>query len=191
MQFLSSLVILVLAFGAACSNWQVTRISGAEVKSAEPPQPKGAPLAASQSALPFCPQTHRPAQHASSAATTYHHKVALSWIAAPVAPRQGGDVAGYCIYRSTTQYAAKHDPLCSLCEQVNLAPVKGLSCIDDEVEDTAIYYYVVTTINQAGSISLPSNEATAPVRDQREFAPIGSPPPPSCRGDSRAVIATN
>lgn len=179
--FVSGLVLLFLVFGAACSSCQVARSSGDELKSAEPSRAKGAPATANRSGLPFCPQTNRPAKQESHKTTEHHHKVTLAWIAASIDPRPGGDVAGYCIYRSATQYAAKHDPLCPVCERVNSVPVKGLTCVDNDVEDTAIYYYVVTAINGSASISSPSNEATAPVRDQHNSEPLSSPPPPSCR----------
>ena len=177
----SVLAFLIVLLGASCSNCQVTRTSGSEPKLAELPQTTGTPPTASQSVLPSCPPTHRSTVQASHTGTEHHHRVTLSWIAAPSSPRPGGDVAGYCIYRSTTQYAAKQDPLCPACERVNLVPVKGVSCIDALVDDHTTYHYVVTAINGVGSISSSSNEAIAPVREHPNSIPLSSPPPPSCR----------
>jgi len=182
----SALVCLVIIFGAACSSCQVTRTSGAEPKSAELAQIKGTPPTASQAVLLVCPPTHLSPLRASTPGTERHHQVTLSWIAAPSSPRPGGDVVGYCIYRSTTQYAAKQDPLCPVCERVNLAPVKDVSCIDDLVDDHTTYYYVVTAINGGDNISSPSNEATAPVGNQPNSVPRSSPLPSFCRGTSSA-----
>jgi len=183
--FVSALVLLIVAFGAACSSCQVTRAPGGEPKLEKLVGQEGSP-AASQSVLPSCPPTHRSPLQASPPGTGHHHQVTLSWIAAPGSSRPGGDVVGYCIYRSTTQDAVKQDPLCPLCERVNVLSVKGVSCIDDIVEDRTTYYYVVTAINGNGNISSPSNQAIAPVGDHPNSVPPSYPPPPSCRGASPA-----
>ena len=113
---------------------------------------------------------------------TGHHKVTLSWNASAVTPGSGNNVVGYCLYRSKKQDALKKNPTCSACEQINLVPVAGISCIDDLVEDSTTYYYVVTAINQAGKISPASNQTTVPIPpgDQVKPAPAGLPPL-SCR----------
>lgn len=113
---------------------------------------------------------------------TGHHKVTLSWNASAVASGQGNNVVGYCLYRSKKPDAAKKNPTCSSCEQVNLVPVAGISCVDDLVEDSATYYYVVTAINLAGKISPASNQTTVPIPPGNlvKPAPAGLTPP-SCR----------
>lgn len=111
--------------------------------------------------LPVCPPAGLPLLQPSS--KTGHHKVTLTWHAG--APPSNPDTAtvGYCLYRSKKQNAAKLNPRCSDCEQINLTPIAGTACVDDLVEDAAAYYYVVTAINVKGEISSSSNETPAPV----------------------------
>lgn len=110
--------------------------------------------------LPACPPAGLPALQPSPA--TGHHKVTLTWHAS--APAANGSAAvGYCLYRSKTQNAAKLNPRCSDCEPINPVPIVGTGCVDDLVEDSAAYYYVVTAINAKGEISSSSNETPAQV----------------------------
>jgi hypothetical protein len=178
-------LLSVSKLGESRSSCQVSGASNQVQKTAVSAEPKGTAHSASQSASLSCPPT-RPSSQQESQTRSNHHKVTLSWIAAPISKHLGGDVAGYCLYRSKTQYAAKKDPLCEMCERVNLVPLQVLSCIDNSPSDATIYYYVVTAINGAQNLSLPSNEATAPIPpgDQPGQTPASSSPPPPCQGDS-------
>jgi hypothetical protein len=137
-------------------------------------------LATSRSTLPPCPSAGLPILQSSS--QTGHHKVILTWNASAASADPEGKVVGYCLYRSQTQLAAKQNPRCSNCEQINSTPIVGTGCVDDLVLDSATYYYVATSINAKGNISISSNETTAPI-------PPGNKPPgsvpvsslPSCR----------
>jgi hypothetical protein len=132
------------------------------------------------SRLPSCPSAGLPILQASS--QTGHHKVTLSWNASAPSPNPDSTAVGYCLYRSKTQHAAKQNPRCSDCEQINSTPIVGIGCVDDLVQDTATYYYVATAINAKGSISISSNETTAQIPPGKKAAssvPVGSYP--SCR----------
>jgi hypothetical protein len=119
-------------------------------------------LLAAAEPRPFhCPAAGVPALQASP--QTGHHKVTLSWNASPPSPDPERKAVGYCLYRSGKQNAAKQNPTCSDCEQINSIPIAGIGCIDDLVKDGATYYYVVTAINARGRTSSASNETTAQI----------------------------
>jgi hypothetical protein len=89
---------------------------------------------------------------------------------------------GYCLYRSKTPTAAKQNPICSSCEQINSKPIVGTGCVDDLVEDGADYYYVVTAINANGRISSSSNETPAQIpRNQSVAKSVPASTYPACR----------
>lgn len=94
---------------------------------------------------------------------TGHHKVTLTWNASIPSANPESKAVGYCLYRSKNRNAAKKNPTCTTCEQVNSIPVAGTGCIDDLVEDGAAYYYVVTAINATEKISASSNETPAQI----------------------------
>jgi hypothetical protein len=136
--------------------------------------------AASSPILPPCPPAGLQMLQPSS--QTGHHKVILTWNASVPAPGPDGKAVGYCLYRSQTQNVAKQNPRCSACEQVNLTPVVGTGCVDDLVLDNANYYYVVTAINANKTISVSSNETSAPIPPGNQSPkPIPASPYPRCR----------
>jgi hypothetical protein len=138
------------------------------------------PRANDQPGFPGCPPAVLPALQPSQ--NTGHHKVTLSWNANPPSLDPAIKAVGYCLYRSKTPQAAKQNPLCTNCEQINSKPIAGTGCVDNLVEDGASYYYVVTAINAAGKISTSSNETPAPIPNTKAAA--GSAPAssyPSCR----------
>lgn len=113
---------------------------------------------------------------------TGQHTVTLSWRASAVSTSPGSQVVGYCLYRSKTQNAAKKNPTCSNCEQVNSVAFPGTGCVDDLVKDGATYYYVVTAANAQGKISSSSNEALAQIPATKERAKtVVADPYPLCR----------
>jgi hypothetical protein len=130
--------------------------------------------------LPSCPpaviQPLQPSQN------TGHHKVTLLWNANTPTPDPKRNAVGYCLYRSQKEQAAKQNPRCAECEQINRTPIVGVGCVDDLVTDSANYYYVVTAINANGDISSSSNET--PARIPANKAPAGPAPQgsyPLCR----------
>jgi hypothetical protein len=130
--------------------------------------------------LPSCPPAGL--QQLQPSSQTGHHKVVLTWNASLPAPGPGGKAVGYCLYRSQKQGAAKQNPLCSVCEQINPNPVVGTGCVDDLVLDNATYYYVVTAINANQRISASSNETPAPIPPGNQSVnPIPASPYPFCR----------
>lgn len=136
--------------------------------------------AASSPILPPCPPAGLQMLQPSS--QTGHHKVILTWNASASFPGPDGTVVGYCLYRSQKQNAAKQNPTCSICEQINLTPIVGTGCVDDLVLDSTTYYYVVTAINVNKRISSSSNETPAPIPSgQESVTPVSASSYPLCR----------
>jgi hypothetical protein len=104
----------------------------------------------------LCPAGGSPTLQPSTA--TGHHKVLLTWKASAPGARPEDNTVGYCLYRSLKKDVAKSNATCSACEQINSVPVTGTACVDDLVQDGALYYYVVTAMNAAGNRSSSSNE---------------------------------
>lgn len=137
-------------------------------------------LASVVPSLPVCPPGGLPVLQPSS--KTGHHRVTLTWHASAPAAHSDSATVGYCLYRSKTQSAAKHNPRCSDCEQINSIPIVGTACVDDLVEDSAAYYYVVTAIDAKGEISSSSNETPAQVPANKGTGSSGTGGPyPRCR----------
>jgi hypothetical protein len=111
--------------------------------------------------------------------------VTLTWNASIPSSNVDSKAVGYCLYRSTTLNAAKQNPTCSNCEQINSIPIPGTGCVDDLVEDGAAYYYVVTAINANQKISSSSNETRAQIPLSIQ-APMSGPasPYPRCRANA-------
>ena len=169
-------MVVVVAIRTACSDNKVSR---ARMKLADIPQDNkqtssSEPVPAL--ATPMCPPAGiKPLEP--SAPGTGHHKVFLHWNAGK--PPQG---VGYCLYRSTRKKAAEKNPTCQECEQINTYPVDGTACVDDLVQNGAIYHYVTTAITQKRELSKSSNEIR--VRIPPFEHPVGHPPRgfyPSCR----------
>ena len=80
------------------------------------------------------------------------HSVTLNWHQAEAA--QGFRIAGYNIYRATTQ-GGPYFPIASR--------VKGTSYEDELVTSGRIYYYTVTSVDDAGHESRYSQEISATV----------------------------
>jgi hypothetical protein len=159
--------------------------SGEALPSERPPEKMSSSArptpAVSSPILPPCPPAGLPMLQ--STAQTGHHKVVLTWNASAPGPGPDGQAVGYCLYRSQTQNAAKQNPTCKNCEQVNLTPVVGTGCVDDLVLDNATYYYVVAAINAKKSISVSSNETLAPIPPgTQSVKPASASSYPFCRG---------
>lgn len=126
------------------------------LESFEPHKRQAYAKAVSASGPRLCPAGGSPALQPSS--TTGHHKVLLTWKASAAGARPEDNAVGYCLYRSLEKDVSKSNATCSGCEQINSVPVLGTACVDDLVQDGALYYYVVTAINGAGNRSSSSNE---------------------------------
>ncbi len=140
------------------------------------------------SKLPPCPEAGVPVPDASS--ITGHHKVTLTWKASTFSANAASNPVGYCLYRSKKQGLPKMamaipNAHCGGCEQVNRVPVVGIGCIDDLVEDSTTYYYVVTAITATGSMSSSSAETIAEVPPRKNAATVPSAYP-SCRAPGRS-----
>jgi hypothetical protein len=138
-----------------------------------------------QATIPICPpggfSRPQPSHHG-----TGDHKVVLAWNASSHSPDNANDAVGYCLYRSKDRKAIKQRATCRDCEQVNAIPVRVTACVDDLVEDSTKYFYVVTAINGKGVISSSSNEVLAPIPAGKKtgFTPSNSPLPSACRESS-------
>jgi len=182
-------LLIVGVFGAVSLHGQVsTNISASSA--AQKPQTQGPSPEAIQTEFPVCPPPD--ARNApQSQQIRGNHKVVLSWDASLPSNPESKNVR-YCVYRRKKQEsdtidlknALEKNPTCRECELVSPAALLGTRCLDHIVEDGAMYYYVVTAINDKGKMSLSSNAApaTIPVGNQSSSAPLDSPPPPLCRG---------
>ena len=168
-------IIAVYGFRAAATNGWLSR--GSNPQSANAPKPSAATPASSHPKLLQCPPAGLPALQPSS--LTGHHKVTLTWNASIPSSNVESEAVGYCLYRSKTANAAKRNPTCSSCEQINSIPIVGTGCVDDLVEDGAAYYYVATAINANQKISSSSNETPAQIplgKQPSSAGPAGSYP---------------
>ena len=151
--------------------------------SREAPKPNAKLPTTAQSNLPPCPTTVTPM--AQPLAQPGHHKVTLTWNASLPTSDPVRKTVGYCLYRSTTQGAAKQNPRCPNCEQINKLPIIGTGCVDDLVKDGTTYFYVATAINAGGILSTSSNETPAPIpATQQAASPVTVAPYPLCRASN-------
>jgi hypothetical protein len=91
------------------------------------------------------------------------------------------NAVGYCLYRSLNKDAAKSNATCSGCEQINSVPIVGTACVDDLVQDSALYFYVVTAINGAGNRSSSSNEIPVAIPAANVITGVSVGANPACR----------
>jgi hypothetical protein len=174
-----SLIAIVLAAAlleSACTGCQSSTAQSDHFHPGETPKLRLASLSPPQTLL--CPPGGLPIMQASQPGTG-HHKVILSW--SPSSPSANPDTnpAGYCLYRSQTQNAARQNPICSACEPINLVPVVASACLDDLVQDSTTYYYVVTALSATRKQSSSSNEILVriPAANQPGATPVPTPPP--------------
>ena len=170
------LLVLLLASDLETSGaaTQINLRSSAHLQSTTLSNKTGASSIGAPPSTPSCPSAGlTPIQR--SQPGTGHHKVVLSWNASSPSSDSESIAVGYCLYRSKKQYAAKQNPICSDCEQINRTPVTRTDCVDDLVEDNVKYYYVVTGINARGEISPSSNEVTAPIPPQGQTHLVTKP----------------
>jgi hypothetical protein len=174
-------LVLVLLGGLGCgrSTGQATHVATANPGPAQIAAPNGASPTKALPRLPTCPPGGLLPLQARSPGTG-HHKVTLSWNAGAFTDA-AREAVGYCLYRSEKRHAAKQNATCTQCERVNAVPIASISCVDDLVEDSATYYYVVTAINSHGQLSSSSNEVIVPIRSPNEGSSISGNPPPLCR----------
>jgi len=184
--FLSLLVLILFqAVGPACRDSKVTRI---RLKLEDvPPQTRMAPTrptAVATAVPPACPAAGVvPLQR--SQLGTGHHNVVLSWNPSSPSTNPDDNAVGYCLYRSKTKKAARKNPTCRHCEQVNSIPVVGTACVDDLVQDDTTYYYVATAISGRGRLSSSSNEIRAVIPDSKQSAGFASTASyPLCRSQA-------
>ena len=85
-----------------------------------------------------------------SASAKAQGEITLSWN-----PGSGGNIAGYDVYRSTSEFTD-----ISAAQRVNTVHITGTSYNDLPFDDGQ-YFYRVVAINQAQTISAPSNQAAA------------------------------
>jgi hypothetical protein len=180
------LLFVAGAFGTACSRGQTSPVATASLPSATNHGAAASSPTRTLPPQPVCPPAGLlPLQ--SSMPGIGHHRVTLTWNASSLG-KTGGKAVGYCLYRSQSQHIAKKNPNCKQCESVNQVPVTSLSCVDDLVQDSTTYYYVVTGISSGSRISSSSNEIPAPIPGGDQIRPVSSvsSPAPFCREVSAA-----
>jgi len=169
--------------------WFIIAVTGANFSIGQVSQTSSTnqPPAARGDDKHFCPAVNNLPPPALPAKES-DHRVILSWHASAFSPHRS-DAFGYCLYRSKTENPAKENPPCRDCEQINVEPVQGTSCVDSTVDDNVpYYYYIAMAVDANGNHSDFSNYAPAPILlgNQSGPTPAGSQPPPSCQGASAA-----
>jgi hypothetical protein len=103
------------------------------------------------------------------------HRVILAWKASAPANAKHGAAIGYCIYRGN----GAHDPAPQL---MNSIPFPGTRCMDDWVENSGKYTYIVRAISVRRVESDPSNVVSVviPATKQSNSSAI-SASAPLCR----------
>jgi hypothetical protein len=194
--FLSAAILFtVAAFAASGTACQVKSGAPADRGTAPTTNQKVTSAIAPATVLPPCPpnvslmlkSAGRLPQAANSPITLGQHTVTLSWNASAASSIPEHQVVGYCVYRrkvDTTEKKgkkAKQNPDLTQGERITPIAIPATSCVDDQVQNEALYSYVVTAVNAKGRPSSPSNEAVAPI-------PYGPPTrsvvasAPLCRG---------
>jgi hypothetical protein len=158
---------LIVAYGLRLIATAGRLSPGANLTSRKASKAEEMLLAGAEPKLPPCPSAGTPTPQPS--AQTGHHKVTLSWNESVFSPDHPERKAvGYCLYRSTKQNAAKLEPTCRDCEQINKIAIAGTGCVDDLVKDGETYYYVVTAISAGRRTSSSSNETPARIPPTKE-----------------------
>jgi hypothetical protein len=183
---LALLVAVGFAGGIAAGQAPTTLKASGSPPSLRDPAIRSKHQARQGLAFPTCPAAGIPLAQSSPA--TGHHTVILSWTASAPSAKTPSPAVGYCLYRSNIdQDSLQKQPTCLRCQQVNTVPVAGTSCVDDLVANQSNYYYVVTAINAQGVPSLPSNEVSASIADDKPAGSAASgSPPPLCRAPAPA-----
>jgi hypothetical protein len=178
-------VLVVLLLGDGCSRGQASQPAGSGQQLAVTSEQKEPPAAALRTELQPCPPTPvRPSQTG-----TGSHKVTLSWNASAPAKKPEDNVVGYCVYRrkedSPKSHRAQHNPTLAERERITPVPVRDTRCVDDAVQDGALYYYVVLGLNAKGLSSSPSKEIAVSVPEAKPRN-TSTPDAPLCRAPSAA-----
>ena len=177
-------ILILVGMLQACSGCSRSTESRFTLQQLEDRSGKSTAKTVAGPGSPQCPPAGSPMLQP-SASGTGHHKVVLTWNASAPSARPGGDIAGYCLYRSGKQDVAKKNATCSDCEQINTIPVAGTGCVDDLVQDDALYYYVVTAVNAEGTRSMSSNEIPVEIKASKQNAgSISASSYPLCRGSA-------
>jgi hypothetical protein len=142
-------VVLTGALLTACTSCRGARgpASSEQVSTASKQAP--APPSPSSSSSLVCPTRGSSLVQEPLSENVGHH-VILSWKASAPPNAKHGAAVGYCIYRGE----GRRDPFPKL---VNTVPFPGTRCMDDWVENSGKYTYVVRGISVRRSESGPSN----------------------------------
>jgi len=145
--FLRVVVIVVLSsMGQACNHARQT---------SSPEEAKAAPQTVD---IPACNGSGLSGAHAPSQANPHPHSVTLSWNTAVPASKSPRDaIKGYYVYRSLTSQTYRES------NRISEVPVKGIRCIDSNVEARATYFYIVRAVTEGGKQSGSSLEIKAVV----------------------------
>lgn len=176
-RFSTALGVMALLTNLACQHSTTSRI---RIELHDLPSDKLAVSTRPVPLPPACPPAGiAPLQSGSPG--TGHHKVTLTWNPSASSADPNSAATGYCLYRSKVKHAAKKDPLCKDCEQINSVPVPMTGCIDDVVTDSTLYYYVATAINSKSVLSAPSNEILVSIPSARTVKLSQASTLPLCR----------
>lgn len=150
------------------------------IKLEDVPMERAAVAAKPAQTLPMCPPAGIAPLQAGTPGTG-DHRVTLTWNASAASKDPNSAVVGYCLYRSKIKHAAKKNPICTSCEQINRVPISAVGCVDDVVLDGTKYYYVVTAIDGKSTSSAPSNEIPVSIPPAHSVRPLPPSALPLCR----------
>ena len=176
----AAVLVLFQVTGICCQHDKVSRV---RIELHDLPNDKPAVATKPVQLPPLCPLAGIvPLQP--GAPGTGDHKVRLTWNASAPSKDPESAVVGYCLYRSKIRHAAKKNPICKDCEQVNRVPVPWTGCVDDLVRNSTQYYYVVAAINSKATLSAASNEIPVLIPPRHSVKRPAPPSPlPLCRAE--------
>ena len=149
-----------------------------------------------QRPLPDCPpeNSSKPSSAASDSpgeatAANHHHRVVLTWNASQSSSGPTDPTVGYCLYRSRKgAITANKLDRCQNCNRINLRPIVGTACVDNDVRDGHTYYYAAASIRPGSQLSSFSNKTTAIIPTNAK-SPQSASPYPSCEGENSTTAA--
>jgi hypothetical protein len=172
----SAFALVLISIGtllSACTTCRVAKSPAASPQASGINRQSAAPAAPSASNALVCP-TRGSSLVQEPLPANSGHRVILSWKASAAPNAKHSAAFGYCIYRGKNE----HDPYPQL---VNAIPFQGTRCMDDWVESSGKYTYVVRAISVRRMESDPSNVISVVIPSGKSGNSVSAISAPLCR----------